>query len=254
MVNRTMRNLKRILKKQSGRSHGSVTVRHQGGRGKRYLREIDFRRDKADVWGRVEEISYDPNRNCNIALVLYEDGERRYMLAPDGLTLGRKVISSQVAPLEVGNSLPLAKVPIGTAIHNVEIVPGKGGQVVKGAGSVATVQAKEGGYVLVKLPSGEIKRFNPNSLATIGQLGNLEAKGENLGKAGRKRWIGIRPTVRGVAMHPHAHPHGGGEGRSSVGLKYPKTPWGKPAVGNTRRKRKYSDKLIVERRKLGKHH
>ncbi|MEK7112726.1 MAG: 50S ribosomal protein L2 [Patescibacteria group bacterium] len=246
-------NLVRILKKHSGRSSGKVTVRHQGGRAKRFLRDIDFRRDKKDVWGRVESIEYDPNRSAEIALIVYEDGEKRYILAPNGLKLGSKIISSEVAPIEVGNALPLEKIPAGTPIHNIEIRPGKGGQMVKSAGSVATVQGKEENFVLVRLPSGEVRRFLPGALATVGQLGRIEAKEERLGKAGRKRWLGIRPTVRGVAMHPKAHPHGGGEGRSSVGLKYPKTPWGKPAVGKTRKRRKYSDKLIVSGRSRGKH-
>ncbi|MFZ5932981.1 MAG: 50S ribosomal protein L2 [Patescibacteria group bacterium] len=241
--------LTRILPKKSGRSGGRVTVRHQGGRAKRYLREIDFERDKKDIWGRVERVEYDPNRNVEIALVLYEDGERRYILCPKDLKVGDKIISSEVAPIENGNALPLDKIPAGTPIHNLEIRPGKGGQMVKSAGSVAFVQGKEENYVLVKLPSGEIRRFLPESLATIGQLGRIEAKEERLGKAGRKRRMGVRPRVRGVVMHPAAHPHGGGEGRSPVGLKYPKTPWGKPAVGKTRRKIKYSDKLIVARRK-----
>jgi len=249
-----MKKLKIILAKNSGRSRGSLTVRHQGGREKRFLREIDFKRNKFEVWGKVEAIEYDPNRNVEIALVLYEDGERRYILAPNGLKVGDKVISSESAPIELGNCLPLDKIPAGTQIHNLEIMSGKGGQMVKSAGSVAVVQGKEGKYMLVKLPSGEVRRFKPAALATVGQLGNVEDRLENLGKAGRKRRMGIRPTVRGVAMHPHAHPHGGGEGRSSVGLKYPKTPWGKKAVGNTRNKRKYSNKLIVQKRKLGKHH
>ncbi len=248
-----MKNLKTILKKRSGRSKGKVTVRHQGGRAKRYLREIDFRRDKKDVWGRVEWIGYDPNRNVEIALIVYEDGERRYILAPVALAVGKKVISSEVAPIEVGNCLPLKNIPVGTPIHNLEIRPGKGGQMVKAAGTVAHLQGKEEKYVLVKLPSGEVRRFVPEAFASIGQLGRPEAKEEILGKAGRKRHMGIRPTVRGVAMHPHAHPHGGGEGRSSVGMKYPKTPWGKPAVGKTRKKRKYSDHLIIEKRRKGAH-
>jgi len=246
-------NLVRILKKNSGRSSGKITVRHQGGRAKRFLRDIDFDRDKKDVWGRVESIDYDPNRSAEIALIFYEDGEKRYILAPNTLKVGDKIISSDVAPIEVGNALPLDKIPAGTSIHNIEIRPGKGGQLVKSAGSQATVQGKEENYVLVRLPSGEVRRFLPQCLATIGQLGRIEAKEERLGKAGRKRWMGIRPTVRGVAMHPKAHPHGGGEGRSSVGLKYPKTVYGKPAVGKTRRKRKYSDKLIIQGRRPGKH-
>jgi large subunit ribosomal protein L2 len=249
-----MRKLKTILAKNSGRSRGQLTVRHQGGRAKRFLREIDFKRGKFDVWGKVEEIQYDPNRNVDIALVLYEDGERRYILSPNGLKVGDKVISSEAAPIEVGNTLPLEKIPAGTGVHNLEITPGKGGQMVKSAGSVAVIQGKEENYMLVKLPSGEVRRFNLKAKATIGQLGRVEARLRNLKKAGTKRRMGIRPTVRGVVMHPHAHPHGGGEGRSPVGLKYPKTPWGKKAVGNTRNKTKYSNKLIVKKRKLGKHH
>ncbi len=241
--------LLKILPKKAGRSRGKIAVRHQGGRQKRFLREIDFKRDKKDIWARVEEIEYDPNRNVEIARVLYEDGQRRYILAPNNLKVGAKVISSEAAPIEIGNALPLGKIPAGTQIHNIEIRPGKGGQLVKSAGSAAILQGKEGKYVLVKLPSGEIRRFLPNCLATIGQLGGVEAKERKLGKAGRMRLKGVRPTVRGVVMHPAAHPHGGGEGKSSVGLKYPKTPWGKPAVGKTRKKRKYSDRLIVQRRK-----
>jgi len=246
--------LKRILAKRSGRSQGSITVRHQGGRHKRFLREIDFKRDKFDIRGRVEALEYDPNRNVDIALILYVDGERRYILGANGLKVGDKVISSAVAPIEPGNCLPLVKLPIGTQIHNVEMTPGKGGQIVKSAGSVAIVYGKEENYVLVKLPSGEVRRFRSECLATVGQLGNLEFRTINLGKAGRKRNMGIRPSVRGVAMHPKAHPHGGGEGRSSVGLKYPKTVYGKKAVGNTRNKKKYSNKSIVSKRKLGPHH
>ena len=249
-----MKRLKRILPKQSGRgASGRVTVRHQGGRQKRFLREIDFARGKKDIWGKVEKIEYDPNRNANIALVLYEDGERRYILAPYSLKVEQKIIASDAAPLEVGNALPLAKIPAGTQIHNIEIRPGKGGQVVKSAGAAAVIQGKEEDYIVVKLPSSEIKRFDPNCHATIGQVGNVEKRSERIDKAGRKRLMGIRPTVRGTAQHPGSHPHGGGEGRSGVGMKYPKTPYGKPAVGKTRSKKKYSDKLIVKRRKQGKH-
>jgi large subunit ribosomal protein L2 len=249
-----MKKLKRILPKNSGRSKGKVVVRHQGGRQKRFLREIDFKKDKFDVWGKVESIEYDPNRNVDIALILYEDGERRYCLSPKDLKIGDRIISSKAAPIEIGNTLPLDKIPVGTGVHNVEITRGKGGQIVKSAGSVAIVFGKEENTVLVKLPSAEIRRFNPECLATIGQLGRIEARTEKIGKAGRKRHMGIRPTVRGVSMHPNAHPHGGGEGRSSVGLKYPKTFYGRKAVGNTRKHKKYSDRLIVKRRKLGKHH
>jgi large subunit ribosomal protein L2 len=252
--NNSVKNLKSILSKKSGRnSGGRVTVRHQGGRHKRFLREIDFKRDKKDISGRVEAIEYDPNRNADVALVLYEDGERRYILAGAGLIVGAHVIASEAAAIEVGNSLPLAKIPAGTPIHNIEIRPGKGAQIVKSAGSVATIQGTEEHYVLVKLPSGEIRRFLPDAWATVGQVGNVDFSNRNLRKAGTKRHMGIRPTVRGVVQNPRSHPHGGGEGRSSVGLKYPKTPWGKPAVGKTRVRNKYSNKLIVEHRKKGKH-
>ncbi len=249
-----MKNLKKILPKKSGRdAYGHVSVRHQGGRRKRFLREIDFKRDKKDVWGKVESLEYDPNRNAKIALIAYEDGEKRYILAPLGLKEGDKVISSENAPIEVGSALPLAKIPVGTQVHNIEIMPKKGGQMVKSAGSAAIIQAKEEEWVVIKLPSGEVRRFKPSSYATIGQVGNLDARTKRLGKAGRKRKMGIRPTVRGVAMHPAAHPHGGGEGRSHIGMKYQKRPSGKPAVGKTRKKRKYSDKLIIQPRKRGKH-
>jgi len=249
-----MRKLKRILKKKSARGFGgSITVRHQGGRMKRFLREIDFKRDKIDVWGQVVSIEYEPNRNADIALVKYMDGDKRYILAPLGLKLGSKVVSSESAPLEVGNTLPLKNIPIGMAVHNIEIRKGKGGQIVRGAGSSAIVQGREDKYVLVRLPSTEVRRFDPENFATIGQVGNIDHRNKRLGKAGRKRKMGIRPTVRGVAMHPNAHPHGGGEGRSGVGMKHPKTPYGKPAVGKTRRKNKYSDKLIAKKRKKGPH-
>lgn len=244
-----MRKLKSILPKNSGRSHGTVTVRHQGGRRKRFLREVDFKRDKHNIVARVVSIEYDPNRNARLAFLNYQDGEKRYILAPLGLEVGAKVIAGEDVALELGNALPLTKLPIGTQVHNIEIRPGKGGQLVRGAGSVALVQGKEEHYVLVKLPSGEIRRFEPNAYATIGQVGNIEAKNETIGKAGRSRRMGIKPTVRGTAQHPHAHPHGGGEGRSGVGLKYPKTAYGKPAVGNTRKRKKYSDTLIVKNRK-----
>lgn len=248
-----MKKLKHILPKKSGRSHGTINVRHQGGRRKRFMRDVDFKRDKRDVWARVEAIEYDPNRNADLALVCYDDGERRYVLAPDGLKEGQKIITSEEAPLDIGNALPLAKIPVGTQIHNLEIRLGKGGQIVKSAGAVATVHGKEEDYILVKLPSSEIRRFKPQCYATIGQVGNMELRSQRIGSAGRKRRMGIRPTVRGVAQHPGAHPHGGGEGRSGVGRKRPATVYGKPAVGKTRRKKKYSDKLIVKRRKPGKH-
>jgi large subunit ribosomal protein L2 len=250
-----MGKLKSILQKRSGRAHGTVVVRHQGGGHKKFLREVDFKRGKYDIWGKVEALEYDPNRNAFLALVLYEDGERRYILAPDKLAVGMKVIASVAAPVEVGNSLPLSAIPVGAQIHNIEINKGKGGQIVKSAGSAAVVFGREenlpgskAGWVLVKLPSGEIRRFYPDAWATVGQVGNVEAKNEVIGKAGRVRHMGIRPSVRGVAMNPHSHPHGGGEGRSGVGMKYPKTVYGKRAVGKTRNKTKYSNYLIVQRR------
>jgi large subunit ribosomal protein L2 len=245
--------LKRINPKKSGRSGGKISVRHQGGRQKRHLRIVDFKRDKKDVWGVVEAIEYSPNRNADLALVVYEDGERRYLLAPLGLKVGAKVIASDQAPFEPGNSLPLARIPAGTPIHNLEITPGKGGQMVRGAGTAAVSQGREGDWVLVKLPSGQVRRFRSDAWATIGQVGKVEERSKRIGKAGRKRHMGIRPAVRGTAQHPGAHPHGGGEGRSGVGLKYPKTPYGKPAVGKTRKRKKYSDKLIVKDRKRGPH-
>ena len=248
-----MKALMSILPKKSGRSLGKMTVRHQGGRHKRKLREIDFKRDKKDVWGKVETIEYEPNRGADVAMIVYEDGERRYILAPGELKLGQKIISSESAPLEAGNALPLAKIPVGTSIHNIEIKLGKGCQIVRGAGGAAVIKGKEEGWVSVRLPSGELRRFNKECLATIGQVGRAELSSQRLGKAGRKRWMGIRPTVRGTAQHPRAHPHGGGEGRSGIGLKYPKTVYGKPAVGKTRKKNKYSNKLIIEPRKKGPH-
>ncbi len=243
-----MKKLKSILPKKSGRVRGRVTVRHQGGREKRYLRLIDAKRSKKDVWGKVIAIEYDPNRNAELALVLYEDGERRYILAPFGLKVGAKVIASEVAPVEAGNALPLKAIPVGTQIHNIEIYKGKGGQMVKGAGSAAVVFGKEDAWVLVKLPSGEIRRFDPECMAEIGQVGNVDAKHEVLHKAGRVRHMGIRPSVRGVAMNPHSHPHGGGEGRSGVGMKSPKTVYGRSAVGKTRNKKKYSNRLVMQTR------
>lgn len=245
-----MKKLKTILAKNSGRdSSGRIRVRHQGGRQKRFMRVIDWKRDKKDVWATIVEVEYDPNRNANLALLQYEDGSNRYIVCPSGLEKGAKIISSEQAPIEVGNQLPLSKIPVGTQIHNIEIRPGKGAQVVKGAGSVAIIQGKETDYVLVKLPSGEIKRYDNGCWATVGQVGNEDFRNVRIPKAGVNRRRGIRPSVRGTAQHPGSHPHGGGEGRSGIGLKYPKTPWGKPAVGKTRRKRKYSDKLIVQRRK-----
>lgn len=248
-----MSKLLSILPKKSGRSHGKITVRHQGGREKRFYRLVDFKRDKRDITGRVVEMEYDPNRTANVALVVYKDGEKRYTLAPNGLVVGATILASEFAPFEVGNHLPLKNIPIGTAVHNIEITPGRGGQMVKSAGSAAMVQGREDKHVIIKLPSGELKRFLPECWATIGQVGNVEYNKRILRKAGTNRHLGVRPRVRGVAMHPGAHPHGGGEGRSSVGLKYPKTYAGRPAVGKTRKLRKYSDSLIISKRKPGKH-
>lgn len=247
-----MNKLKTILKKRSGRSGGKITVRHQGGRAKRFLRLIDFKRDKKDMWAKVEAIEYDPNRNADIAKLVYQDGTRSYIIAPTGLVSGMKVIASDDAPLEVGNCLSLTKIPVGTMVHNIEIRVGKGGQIARGAGIAAFVFGKDENHVLIKMPSGEIRKFEPMCTAVIGQVGNIDFKNKKLRKAGASRWRGIRPTVRGVAMHPDAHPHGGGEGRSGVGLKYPKTPWGKKAVGKTRHANKYSTEMIVTGRKRGK--
>lgn len=243
-----MKHLKNKLNKRSGRAHGVVVVRHQGGGEKQFLRNVDFKRDKYDIWGTVVAIEYDPGRNAELALVLYTDGDRRYIIAPDKLNVGDKVVASETAPVTPGNSLLLKDIPVGAQIHNIEITKGKGGQIVKSAGSAAIVFGREEEWVLVKLPSGEIRRFYPDAWATIGQVGNVEAKNEIIGKAGRTRHMGIRPSVRGVAMNPDSHPHGGGEGRSSVGLKYPKTVYGRKAVGKTRNKMKYSNYLIVQRR------
>jgi len=249
-----MKRLMTIKQRKSGRdSSGHITVRHQGGGHKRYTRDVDFKRDKRDIWARVEAIEYDPNRNANLALLVYEDGERRYTIAPLGLAVGAKVMSSDVAPLEPGNTLPLKRIPVGMQIHNLEIRPGKGAQIVKAAGSVAIIQGKEDLFILVKLPSGEIRRFDPECYATLGQVGNVEDRTRIIRKAGTMRRMGKRPQVRGVAMHPAAHPHGGGEGRSGVGRKRPMTVYGRAAVGRTRNKGKYSKDLIVQRRKPGKH-
>jgi len=243
--------LLKILKKHSGRDNtGKVVVRHQGGREKRFLREIDFKRNKYDVPAKVIGIEYDPNRTVSIALLLYQDGERRYILSPQGLKVGDTVVSGKKAEVKIGNALPLGKIPVGTMVHNIELKPGKGGQLVRGAGTGAILQAKEGGMVTIRLPSGEQRKVSKDCFATIGQLGRAEWKTVVLGKAGRRRHMGIRPAVRGVAQDPRSHPHGGGEGRSGIGMPSPKSPWGKPTLGKkTRKKKKYSDKLIVKRRK-----
>lgn len=237
------------LRKRAGRnSQGRITVRHRGGGAKRSLRIIDFKRDKADVPGRVAAIEYDPNRSARIALIYYVDGEKRYILAPQGLNVGDIVKSGGDAEIKPGNTLPLKQIPSGTLIHNVELQKGRGGQLVRSAGLAAQIVAKEGEYALVRLPSGEARRIHSDCLATIGQVGNAEHQGIKLGKAGRNRWMGWRPTVRGSAMTPRDHPHGGGEGRSPIGLPGPKTPWGKPALGYKTRQPKASDKMIIKRR------
>lgn len=239
-----------ILKKHSGRdATGQVSVRHRGGRQKRYYRAIDFKRDKRDVKGTVVGIEYDPNRNVEIALISYEDGEKRYILHPNDLKTGSVIMAGDTADIKSGNALPLKNIPLGIIVHNVEIQPGKGGQMVRGAGGQAAVVAKEEKYVHIKLPSGEVRKFLANCYATVGQLGNIAHKEEIIGKAGRKILMGIRPTVRGTAQNPRSHPHGGGEGRSGEGM-HPKTPWGKPARGKrTRNKKKATSALIVQRRK-----
>ncbi len=242
------RGLKVLLTKHAGRSHGVVTVRHQGGRHKRYYRIIDFKRDKYGVQGSVEAIEYDPNRNVNIALVKYSDGEKRYILCPKDLKVGSNVVSGEKVEIKVGNAMKLKSLPIGTIVHNIEITPGKGGQIARGAGTGVLVQAKQAPVAHLIMPSGEIRMLPLEAMATVGALGNEEYKNMKLGKAGRSRHMGIRPSVRGTAMDPDSHPHGGGEARSGVGRKKPMTKYGRPAVGNTRNKKKYSARYIVKRR------
>lgn len=250
MKKSNIKSLKKIIVKHSGRdTKGRVAVRHQGGQQKRFMRIVDLARDKRGVRGRVETIEYDPNRTANLALVLYTDGERRYIIAAEGLSVGDIIESGPTAPIRPGNALPLIQIPVGTNIHNIEIRPGKGAQIVRGAGSFAVVQGREEHNIIIKLPSGELRRFEPDAYATVGQVGRVPK--EKLRLAGRRRRMGIRPRVRGTAMHPAAHPHGGGEGRSPEGMP-PKTPWGKPARGvKTRRPNKYSDGLIIKRRRIG---
>jgi len=231
-------------------NRGVITTRHRGGGHKRLYRIIDFRRDKRSIPARVVSVEYDPNRNARIALVHYRDGEKRYILHPLGLKVGTVIVAGPDAPIEVGNALPLSNVPLGTGVHNVELVPGKGGQIVRAAGATAQVVAKEGAFVTLRLPSGEVRLIRRECYATIGQVGNTEARNISLGKAGRKRHLGRRPEVRGSVMNPVDHPHGGGEGRAPIGRSGPVTPWGKPALGyKTRKKRKLSDALIVRRRR-----
>jgi large subunit ribosomal protein L2 len=243
------RSLLAPLRKQSGRNvHGRITVRHRGGGAKRAYRIIDFKRNRPGVPARVEGIEYDPNRTSYIALLHYADGEKRYILAPEGLKVGSAIMSGPGAEIRVGNALPLRNIPVGTMIHNIEMQPGRGGQMVRSAGAAAQLMAKEGDYATVRLPSSEMRRVLIGNLATIGQVGNSEQANIKMGKAGRTRWLGRRPQVRGAVMNPRDHPHGGGEGKAPVGMSGPKTPWGKPALGYKTRRNKPSDNLIVKRR------
>lgn len=244
------KSLVEILKKHAGRnSYGRITVRHRGGGNKRKYRIIDFKRNKTDMFANVLRIEYDPNRSANIALLEYEDGERRYILAPIGLNAGDKVISSVHADIKPGNTLPISEIPVGTFIHNIELYPGKGGQLVRAAGAAAQLMAKENGMAQVRLPSGEYRYIRLECKATVGQVGNIDHINVSVGKAGRKRHMGIRPTVRGSAMNPVDHPHGGGEGKAPIGRPGPVTPWGKPTLGyKTRKTKNRSDKFIVKRR------
>ena len=240
-----------VLKKNSGRNNqGRITVRHRGGGEKRKYRLIDFKRNKDGIVGNVASIEYDPNRSANIALINYIDGEKRYILAPKGLTVGSKIISGEKVDILVGNNLALANIPEGTLVHNIEMLPGKGGQLVRSAGSSAQVLGTEGKYTLIRLTSGEVRKLLSTCRATVGEVGNADHELVNLGKAGRTRHMGIKPTVRGSVMNPNDHPHGGGEGRAPIGRKGPVTPWGKPALGyKTRKNKKSSTKLIVRGRK-----
>ena len=248
-TNKPEKSLLECKKKNAGRNkQGKITVRHQGGGNKVKYRIIDFKRNKLDIPAKVATIEYDPNRSAFIALLNYADGEKRYILAPLGLNVGDTVISSANADIKPGNALPISAIPVGTLIHNLEIKPGRGGQMVRSAGMSAQLMAKEGQYAQVRLPSGEVRKVPMNAMATIGTVGNTDHENVRIGKAGRQRHLGIRPTVRGVVMNPVDHPHGGGEGRSPVGMPAPMSPWGKPTQGvKTRKHRKYSDKMIVKR-------
>ncbi len=244
------RSLLEPLKKHAGRnSYGRITVRHHGGGNRQKYRVIDFKRDKVDMKANVLTLEYDPNRSAHIALVQYEDGEKRYILAPVGLKVGDVIEAGAAADIKVGNALPLTNIPTGTFIHNVEMYPGRGGQLARAAGNAAQLMAKENGYALLRLPSGELRNVPASCMATIGTVGNTDHENVKLGKAGRTRHRGVRPTVRGSVMNPNDHPHGGGEGKSPIGRPGPVTPWGKPALGyKTRAKKKSSDKLIIKRR------
>jgi large subunit ribosomal protein L2 len=243
------KSLLKPLAKSAGRNfRGKITVRRRGGGHKRRYRVVDFRRDKFGVPARVVSIEYDPNRSARIALLVYADGEKRYIVAPMGLMVGDVVSSGPNAEIRTGNAMPIHRIPLGTLIHNIELQTGRGGQLVRSAGTSAQLMAKEGPYAQVRLPSGEVRMINQNCLATIGQVGNVDHSNVSLGKAGRNRWLGRRPSVRGSAMDPASHPHGGGEGRAPIGMSGPKTPWGKPTLGYRTRRSKLSDKYIVRRR------
>lgn len=240
-------------KKHSGRNnYGRITVRHQGGGARRFIRLIDFKRDKLAIPAKVAAIEYDPNRTARIALLNYADGEKRYILAPVGLKVGDAIMAGPTAEIRPGNSLPISSIPVGTMVHNIELKEGKGGQLVRSAGTAAQLLAKEGDYAQIRMPSGEVRMVRQVCYATIGQVGNLDHSNIKLGKAGRKRHMGIRPAVRGTAMSPRDHPHGGGEGRQPIGMPGPKTPWGKPTLGYKTRRNKVTDKFIVRRRTTGK--
>jgi large subunit ribosomal protein L2 len=242
-----------LRKAKAGRNmYGRITVRHQGGGHRQFIRLIDFKRNKLEVPAKVAAIEYDPNRTARIALLHYADGEKRYILAPVGLKVSDVVVASPEAEIRPGNSLPISRIPLGTLIHNIELKEGRGGQMVRSAGTAAQLLAKEGDFAQVKLPSGEGRLVHQSCYATVGQVGNLDHKNIKLGKAGRKRHLGIRPTVRGSAMNPNDHPHGGGEGRQPIGMPSPKTPWGKPTLGYKTRRNKQTDKYIVRRRSAGK--
>ena len=248
-TNKPEKSLLAPISKKAGRNNqGKITVRHQGGGEKRKYRIIDFKRNKFGIEGTVASVEYDPNRSSNICLINYADGEKRYILAPKGIKVGMKVISSENADIKLGNTLPIANIPVGTTVHNVELKPGKGGELARSAGSSVQILGREGNYVLVRLTSGEVRKVLGTCLATVGEVGNEDYGLVKLGKAGRKRHMGIRPTVRGSVMNPNDHPHGGGEGKAPVGRSGPMTPWGKPALGYKTRKKKASDKLIVRRR------
>jgi len=249
--NEPEKSLTKSVHRVKGRNNrGIITSRRRGGGHKRLYRLVDFRRDKHNIPAKVMAIEYDPNRNARIALVFYQDGEKRYILHPNGLAVGTTITSGPEAPIEIGNALPLSNIPLGTAIHNVELTPGRGGQIVRAAGATAQLMAKEGSYVTLRLPSGEVRMVRRECYATIGQVGNLDARNISIGKAGRNRWKGRRPSVRGSVMNPVDHPHGGGEGRAPIGRSGPVTPWGKPTLGyKTRKKKKASSSLILRRRR-----